>query len=71
MENGNWKMEIGNVKWHGTYRPRQVSKCNTELLNEAFLVKITNSNVMPTLRGFLWYPYYGAQEKSVAFQASK
>ena len=22
MENGNWKMEIGNAKWHGTYRPR-------------------------------------------------
>ena len=22
MENGSWKMEIGNAKWHGTYRPR-------------------------------------------------
>ena len=21
-----------------------------------------NSNVMPTLRGFRWYPYFGAQE---------
>ena len=32
-------------------------------LNEAFLVKIANSNViMPTLRGFRWYPYFGAQE---------
>ena len=27
-----------------------------------FLVKIANSNVMPTLRGFRWYPYFGAQE---------
>ena len=31
-------------------------------LNEEFLVKIANSNVMPTLRGFRWYPYFGAQE---------
>ena len=27
-----------------------------------FLVKIANSNIMPTLRGFRWYPYFGAQE---------
>ena len=26
------------------------------------LVKIANGNVMPTLRGFRWYPYFGAQE---------
>ena len=31
-------------------------------LNEAFLVKIANSNFMPTLRGFRWYPYFVAQE---------
>ena len=41
------------------------------LLNEAFLGKITNSNFMPTLRGFCWYPYFVAQEQLVAFEASK
>ena len=35
-------------------------------LNEAFLVKITNSNFMPALRGFRWYPYFVAQEQLVA-----
>ena len=40
-------------------------------LNEAFLVKIANSNFMPTLRGFRWYPYFVAQEQLVAFEASK
>ena len=25
-------------------------------------IKIMNSNVMPTLRGFGWYPYFVAQE---------
>ena len=27
VENGSvkWKMEIGNAKWHGTYRPRYES----------------------------------------------
>ena len=40
-------------------------------LNEAFLVKIMNSNFMPTLRGFRWYPYFVAQEQLVAFEASK
>ena len=24
MEKGNWKMEIGNAKWHGTHRPRYI-----------------------------------------------
>ena len=41
------------------------------LLNEAFLVQIANSNFMPTLRGFRWYPYFVAQEQLVAFMASK
>ena len=40
-------------------------------LNEAFLVKIVNSNFMPTLRRFRWYPYFVAQEQLVAFEASK
>ena len=43
------------------------------LLNKAFLVKIANSNFMPTLRGFCWcwYPSFVAQEQLVAFEASK
>ena len=40
-------------------------------VNKAFLVKITNSNFMPTLWGFPWYPYFVAQEQLVAFEASK
>ena len=32
------------------------------ILNESFLVKTANSNVMPTLRGFRWSPYFVAQE---------
>ena len=31
-----------------------------------FLVKVTNSNFMPMLRGFHWYPYFVAQEQLVA-----
>ena len=40
-------------------RTKKVSKC-AELQNEAFLVKIANSNVMPTLREFRWYLYFGS-----------
>ena len=40
-------------------------------LNEEFLVKIENSNFMPTLRGFRWYPYFVAHEQLVAFEASQ
>ena len=29
-----------------------------QLLNESFSVKTENSNVMITLRGFRWYPYF-------------
>ena len=39
---------------------RVVSKC-TELLNEAGLVKIAKSNIIPTLRGFHWYWYFMSQ----------
>ena len=35
------------------------------------LVKIVNSNFMPTLRGFRWYPYFVGQEQLEAFEASK
>ena len=40
-------------------------------LNEAFLVKIANSNFMPMLLGFRWDPYFVAQEQLLAFEASK
>ena len=40
-------------------------------MNEAFLVSVANSNFMPTLHGFRWYPYFVAQEQLVAFEASK
>ena len=37
-------------------------------MNEAFLVKIANNNVMPTLRQFQWYQCFGAQVYLVAFE---
>ena len=40
------------------------------LSDRSVLVKIANNNFMPTLRGFRWYPYFVAQEKLVAFEAS-
>ena len=40
---------------------KEVSKC-TVTSERSMLVKIANSNVMPMLRGFRWYPYFGAQE---------
>ena len=39
-------------------------------LNEAFLVKIANSNFMPMLRGFHWYLYFVAQKQLMGFEAS-
>ena len=48
-------------------RTKEVSKCTVTSERNVF----RNSNVMPTLRGFRWYPYFGAQEKLVAFEASK
>ena len=33
-----------------------------QLLNESFSVKTVNSNIMLTLRGFRWYPYFVASE---------
>ena len=41
-------------------RTKEVSKC-TVTSEQAFLVKIANRNVMPTLHGFHWYPSFGAQ----------
>ena len=41
-------------------RTKEVSKC-TLTSEQAFLVKIANSNVMPTLHGFNWYLSFGAQ----------
>ena len=49
-------------------RTMKVYECAvTSKCHEAFLyiiVKIANSNVMPTFRGFRWYmyPYFVAQE---------
>ena len=40
-------------------RMKGVSKCT---VTSEQLVKIVNSNVMPTLRGFRWYPYIVSQE---------
>ena len=42
-------------------RTKKVNKCAVTS-EEAFLVKIANSNVIPTLCGFRWYPYFVAQE---------
>ena len=36
--------------------------CCNLILNESFLVKTANSNVMLMLRGFRWYPYFVALE---------
>ena len=46
-------------------------RTNKALSERTFLVKIANSNFMPTLRGFRWYPYFVAQEQLVGFEASK
>ena len=40
---------------------KEVSKC-TVTSERSVLVKIANSTVLPTLRGFRWYPYFRAQE---------
>ena len=51
-------------------RTKKVNECAVTS-ERIVLVKTANSNVMPTLRGFRWYPYFVAQEKLVAFEASK
>ena len=38
------------------------AKTALHILNESFSVKTENSNVMLTLRGFRWYPYFVAPE---------
>ena len=42
-------------------RRKKVKECAVTL-NESFLIKTANSNVMPALRGFRWYPYYVAPD---------
>ena len=37
-------------------RTKKVDECAVTSERKAFLVKIVNSNVMFTLRGFRWYP---------------
>ena len=41
---------------------KKVSEYALTSERSVFLVKIVDSNVMPTLRGFRWYPYFVAQE---------
>ena len=45
--------------------------CCKFLMKRFYIVKIANSNVMPTLHGFRWCPYFVAQESLVAFEASE
>ena len=40
------------------YAHEEGRQMRAKVQNEAFLVKIANSNIMPTLRGFRWYPYF-------------
>ena len=42
-------------------RTKKVNECAV-ILNESFLVKTANSNVMPALRGFRRYPYFVAPD---------
>ena len=51
-------------------RTKKVSEC-TVTSERSVLVKIVNSNFVPTLREFRWYPFFVAQEQLVAFKASK
>ena len=49
---------------------KKVNECAVTS-ERSVLVKITNSNVIPTLCAFRWYTYFVAQEQLVAFEASK
>ena len=51
-------------------RTKKVSECAVTS-ERSDVVKMVNSNFMPTLRGFRWYPFFVAQEQLVAFEASK
>ena len=42
-------------------RTKKVNECAVTF-EQSVLVKIANSNFMPTLRGFRWYLYFVAQE---------
>ena len=56
------KVNAHNVYVHNYlycgYAQEEGRQMCAEVQNEAFLVKIANSNVLPTLRGFRWYPYF-------------
>ena len=41
---------------------KKVSEYVLTYERSVFLFKIVDSNVMPILRGFHWYPYFVAQE---------
>ena len=51
-------------------RTKKVNEC-TVISEGSIVVKIMNSNVMPTMHGFRWYPYFVAQDHLVAFETSK
>ena len=40
-------------------------------LSERSVFSYNREYIMPTLRGFRWYPSFVAQEQLVAFEASK
>ena len=42
-------------------RTKKVNECAVTS-EKSFLVKTSNSNVMPALRGFRWYPYFVAPD---------
>ena len=69
----DWKEEVGdNVKGYSSLSEEvtdsfeEVDECAVTSERSVFVysiynvVKIANSNVMPTLRGFRWYPYFVA-----------
>ena len=41
---------------------KKVNECAVTSERIVFLVKTANSNVMPALRGFRWYPYFVAPD---------
>ena len=54
------RSSIYNLHWFAHEGSKRM--CCIQLLNESFSVKTENSNVVLTLRGFCWYPYFVAPE---------
>ena len=53
-------MSTSYVRTHIYIEDMHMKKALSE---RSILAKIANSNFMPTLRGFRWYPYFVAQEQ--------